>query len=55
MSRFFIGLTPGWYKNGHSVEDVRDNFDTIRNEDGYIVPEGPQDELGKLLGLLSGE
>ncbi|MBK6669695.1 MAG: SDR family oxidoreductase [Actinobacteria bacterium] len=55
VSRFFIGLTPGWYKNGHSVEDVRDNFDTIRNEDGYIVPEGPQDELGKLLGLLSGE
>ena len=55
VSRFFIGLTPGWYKNGHSVEDVRDNFDTIRNEDGYIVPEGPQDELVKLLGLLSGE
>ncbi|HNI36040.1 MAG TPA: SDR family oxidoreductase [Microthrixaceae bacterium] len=55
VSRFFIGLTPGYYKNGHTVEDVRDNFDVIRNEEGYIVPEGPQDELGKLLGLLSGE
>jgi NAD(P)-dependent dehydrogenase (short-subunit alcohol dehydrogenase family) len=55
VSRFFIGLTPGYYKNGHSVEDVRDNFDLIRNEDGYIVPEGPNDELGKLAGLLSGE
>ena len=55
VSRFFIGLTPGWYQNGHSVEDVRDNFDQIRNEEGYIVPEGPQDELGKLLGLLSQE
>jgi len=55
VSRFFIGLTPGWYKNGHSVEDVRDNFDQIRDETGYIVPEGPQDELGKLLGLLSQE
>ena len=55
VSRFFIGLTPGYYKNGHTVEDVRDNFDLIRNEEGYIVPEGPQDELGKLLGLLSGE
>lgn len=55
VSRFFIGLTPGWYKNEHSVEDVRDNFDTIRNEDGYIVPEGPQDELAKLLGLLANE
>jgi len=55
VSRFFIGLTPGYYKNGHTVEDVRDNFDLIRNEENYIVPEGPQDELGKLLGLLSGE
>ena len=51
VSRFFIGLMPGYYKNGHSVEDVRDNFDLIRNEEGYIVPEGPQDELGKLLGV----
>ena len=55
VSRFFIGLTPGYYKNGHTVEDVRDNFDLIRNEEGYIVPEGPNDELGKLAGLLSGE
>ena len=55
VSRFFIGLTPGYYKNGHTVEDVRDNFDVIRNEEGYIVPEGPQDELGKLATLLSGE
>jgi len=55
VSRFFIGLTPGFYKNGHSVEDVRDNWDQIRNEEGYIVPDGPQDELGKLLGILSQE
>jgi NAD(P)-dependent dehydrogenase (short-subunit alcohol dehydrogenase family) len=55
VSRFFIGLTPGWYKNGHSVEDVRDNFEQIRNEEGYIVPAGPQDELAKLLGMLSAE
>ena len=55
VSRFFIGLTPGYYKNGHTVEDVRDNFDLIRNEEGYIVPEGPNDELGKLATLLSGE
>jgi hypothetical protein len=55
VSRFFIGLTPGYYKNGHSVEDVRDNWDQIRDEDGYIVPDGPNDELGKLLGILSAE
>jgi NAD(P)-dependent dehydrogenase (short-subunit alcohol dehydrogenase family) len=55
VSRFFIGLTPGWYKNGHSVEDIRDNWDQIRDETDYIVPEGPNDELGKLLGILSAE
>jgi NAD(P)-dependent dehydrogenase (short-subunit alcohol dehydrogenase family) len=55
VSRFFIGLTPGYYKNGHTVEDVRDNWDQIRDEHGYIVPEGPNDELGKLLGILSAE
>ena len=53
VARFFIGLTPGYYKTGLTVEDVRDNFDQIRDEDGYIVPEGPQDELRKLLGLLA--
>jgi len=55
VSRYFIGLTPGWYKNGHSAEEVRDNFDTIRNEEGYIVPEDPSGELQKLFGVLSQE
>jgi NAD(P)-dependent dehydrogenase (short-subunit alcohol dehydrogenase family) len=54
VSRYFIGLTPGWYAEGHSAEDVRDNFDKIRDESGYIVPEDPSGELKKLLGLLSG-
>ena len=55
VARFFIGLTEGWYKNGHSVEDVRDNFEKIRDEQGYIVPAGPNDELKKLLDTLSAE
>lgn len=55
VSRYFIGLTPGWYKNGHTAEEVRDNFDTIRNEDGYIVPADPSGELQKLFGVLSQE
>ncbi len=55
VARFFIGLTPGWYKDGHSVEDVRDNWDQIRDETDYIVPDGPNDELKKLLGILSQE
>ena len=55
VARFFIGLTEGWYRNGHSVEDVRDNFDKIRDEAGYMVPAGPNDELKKLLDILSAE
>lgn len=53
VSRFFIGLTEGFYKKGHTVEDIRDNFDKIRSEDGYIVPEGPNDELQKLVRILT--
>jgi NAD(P)-dependent dehydrogenase (short-subunit alcohol dehydrogenase family) len=55
VARYFIGLTPGWYQNGHSVEDVRDNWGQIRDEKDYIVPDGPNDELKKLLEILSQE
>ncbi len=53
VSRFFIGLTEGYYNPELTVEDVRDNFDQIRNEEGYIVPASPQDELMKLFKYLS--
>jgi len=53
VARYFIGLTPGWYGEGHSAEDVRDHFDQIRDETGYIVPEDPSGELKKLLAALS--
>jgi hypothetical protein len=55
VARYFIGLTQGWYSEGHSAEDVRDHFDQIRDETGYIVPEDPSGELGKLLNTLSGQ
>ena len=54
ISRYFIGLTPGYFKADLSVEDVRDNWDAIRDPEGYMIPEGPQDEIGKILGTLSG-
>jgi hypothetical protein len=49
----FVGLTQGYYNPNLTVEDVRDNFDRIRSEDGYIVPSGPGDEIGLLLKQLS--
>jgi hypothetical protein len=53
VARYFIGLTPGWYAEGHSAEDVRDHFEQIRDESGYIVPDDPSGELKKLLETLS--
>jgi NAD(P)-dependent dehydrogenase (short-subunit alcohol dehydrogenase family) len=54
ISRFFIGLTPGIHDPALTVESVRDNWDAIRDTEGYIVPEGPQDELKKILDTLMG-
>jgi NAD(P)-dependent dehydrogenase (short-subunit alcohol dehydrogenase family) len=53
IARMFIGLTQGYYSPNLTVEDVRDHFDDIRSEDGYIVPTGPGDELALLLKQLS--
>ena len=53
VSRYFSGRTQGWYKEQHSAEDVRDAFEQIRDETGYIVPADPSGELQKLLGMLS--
>jgi len=54
VSRFFIGLTPGYYNPALTVEDVRDHWDDIRNEDGYTVPSGPNDELKKIFDTVTG-
>jgi len=53
IARFFIGLTQGYCNPDLTLEDVRDHFDQIRDEDGYIVPNGPSDELGLLIKQLS--
>ena len=54
IARFFIGLTPGYYNPDLTLEDVRDNFEQIRTDEGYIIPAGPGDELKALLGHLAG-
>ncbi len=38
VARVFIAETRGFYKDGLTMEDVRDNLDTIRDETGYAVP-----------------
>jgi NAD(P)-dependent dehydrogenase (short-subunit alcohol dehydrogenase family) len=53
VSRFFIGLTPGYYNPDLTVEDVRDHWAQIRDEEGYIVPDGPNDELRKIFETVT--
>jgi len=57
VSRFFIGLTPGYFKHPEregplTVEDVAANVERIRAEEGYLVPGSVQDEFAKLAPLL---
>jgi len=58
VSRFFIGLTDGYYKAPDAEgmmtpEDVAANLETIRSEDGYLVGESNRDEFTKLATKLS--
>ena len=59
VSRFFIGLTDGWFKHPTrdgllTPDDVADHVDEIRNETGYTVPFSSQDEFLKLGPKLLG-
>jgi NAD(P)-dependent dehydrogenase (short-subunit alcohol dehydrogenase family) len=53
VARFFIGMTTGYTNPKLTLEDVRDNWDQIRNEDGYIVPSGPGDEFAAMMKAFS--
>ena len=49
VSRIFIAEAPGFFKKDLTVEDVRDNWDTIRSEGDYAIPINVNDEFAKLL------
>src|SRR6202000_2137092 len=52
VARFFIGRTKGFYTPALSIEQVRDNLDEIRDENGYTFPGGPADEMSQLFATL---
>jgi len=55
VARIFTGVTPGWTDTESlTVEDIRDHFDEIRNEDGYTVPANLNEELMATLKALGG-
>ncbi|MBU3701604.1 MAG: SDR family oxidoreductase [Acidimicrobiia bacterium] len=53
ISRFFIGLTPGYYNPELTAEDIAAHLTEIRDENGYIVPEDNTGELRKILHTIS--
>jgi NAD(P)-dependent dehydrogenase (short-subunit alcohol dehydrogenase family) len=53
VARFFVGLTEGYANPELTLEDVRDNFDLVRDEAGYTVPVGVADEIGLLAQRLA--
>jgi NAD(P)-dependent dehydrogenase (short-subunit alcohol dehydrogenase family) len=52
VARVFIGETPGYFNADLTMEDVRNNFEQIRNEDGYIVPANISEETAMFMPYL---
>jgi NAD(P)-dependent dehydrogenase (short-subunit alcohol dehydrogenase family) len=56
FARIFIGLAPGYFAGKGaeiSAEEIQANIDTIRNEEGYIVPMSIGDEMAQVMKLFS--
>ena len=45
VARIFVAEGPGFFKKDLTVEDVRDNWDQIRAEDGYVVLPSANSEI----------
>jgi NAD(P)-dependent dehydrogenase (short-subunit alcohol dehydrogenase family) len=54
VSRFFVGLTPGYNNPELTAEDVADHLGEIRAEDGYIVPDDISGEIDKVVKAITG-
>jgi NAD(P)-dependent dehydrogenase (short-subunit alcohol dehydrogenase family) len=54
VARVFVGVTPGYFNRELTVEDVRDHFDQIRSEEGYVVPNNANEELAQIIPHLAG-
>lgn len=53
VSRFFIGRTKGYFNPALSAEDVRANFDEIRDPTDHTIPAGPADEMVDMFQRLT--
>ena len=53
VAQVFIGETKGYYKSDLSLEDVRDNWGTITDRDGYAVPNNLAEETALFLPFFA--
>jgi hypothetical protein len=49
VARIFVAEGPGFFKKDLSVEDVRDNWEAVLLEEGYVIPRSANDEIGTLV------
>jgi NAD(P)-dependent dehydrogenase (short-subunit alcohol dehydrogenase family) len=49
VARIFVAEGPGYFKKDLSVEDVRDNWEAVVLEEGYVIPRSANDEIGTLV------
>jgi NAD(P)-dependent dehydrogenase (short-subunit alcohol dehydrogenase family) len=54
VAKIFVGVAPGYFKKDLSLEDVRDNFDQIRAEEGYETPASANAEIALIMPHLAG-
>jgi NAD(P)-dependent dehydrogenase (short-subunit alcohol dehydrogenase family) len=53
VARVFIGVGTGYVDEKLTAESMRDNLDTVRSEEGYIIPGNLNEELVLTLKALS--
>jgi NAD(P)-dependent dehydrogenase (short-subunit alcohol dehydrogenase family) len=49
VARIFVAEGPGFFKKDLSLEDVRNNWEAVLDEEGYVIPRSANDEIGTLL------
>ena len=59
VSRFFVGLTDGFFKHPIAdgpvtIEDIAGHLDDIRSTDDFLIPVSNQDEFQKLGAKFGG-
>lgn len=53
VGRIFIGACVGYFDKELTLEKIRDNFEQIRNEEGYQVPNNATEEMGLMMQAMN--